>query len=355
MTLITIEQEELSAVITPPDQLQKEIPLTTDQLKFILQSRKEIEQILRGDDPRLLLLIGPCSIHEVEAAKEYGMRLKELAAAVCDRFFLVMRTYFEKPRTTIGWKGMLYDPHLDGSHEMEDGIRLSRKLLSDLTDLQIPLGSEILEMSTSHYYADYLSWGCIGARTSASPPHRQLASYLDMPIGFKNTPDGNTEVPVQAIIASSTSHIFLGTGANGQLQRLYTPGNPNGHLILRGSEDRPNYFPQDIKQVALQCQEGEVNDRLLIDCSHDNSCKIAKNQRMVFEAVVEQVALGNRHIAGAMLESHLNEGSQEPGSKLKYGVSITDPCLGWEATERLIFSAYHRLEGTPLLHLNKTI
>ncbi len=343
MTLLTIERDELTAPLITPEQLQEEIPLTNEQLKFILNSRQEIEAILDRKDPRILLIVGPCSIHDMEAAYEYGLLFKRLSDLVSNRFLMIMRTYFEKPRTTIGWKGMLYDPDLDGSYEMQKGVRLTRKLASDLTNMKIPLGSEILEMTTSHYYTDYLSWGCIGARTSASPPHRQMASSLEMPIGFKNTVDGNIDTPIQGIISANSPHVFLGVGQNGQLSRIDTAGNPYCHIILRGSENGPNYAPQNIASTLMKCQKSRVRDSLVIDCSHDNSTKIAANQVPVFESIIDQIESGNRQIVGAMLESYICEGSQLISDDLEYGVSITDPCLDWKTTERVILSAYKRL------------
>lgn len=343
MTLLTIEHDTLSSSLTTPEQLQDLIPLTGSQLKFILDFRRQIEAILDGRDPRPFLIVGPCSIHDVEAAKEYALLFKELARSVADKFFMVMRCYFEKPRTTLGWKGMLYDPHLDGSYEMEKGIRLARRLLSDLTDLEIPVGSEILEMTTAHYYADYLSWGCIGARTSASPPHRQFASSLEIPMGFKNSIDGNIDVAIQGMISAGSPHIFVGIGQNGVLTRTETLGNPYCHIILRGSERGTNYSAADVSAAVLKCQKANVRNSIVIDCSHDNSAKVPTNQIPAFNSFIEQVNMGSRHLVGAMIESHLLGGSQSIGKDLRYGVSVTDPCLDWKTTKELILEAYARL------------
>ncbi len=343
MTLLTIEPEELTDVLTTPDQLQVEIPQSEDQLKFILESRKTLQNILHGRDRRLLMLVGPCSIHDPEAALEYAHLFKTLAEDVSDRFFLVMRAYFEKPRTTIGWKGLFYDPDLDFSYDMEDGMRQTRQLLSNITDIGVPVGSEVLEMTTSHYYSDYLSWGCIGARTCASPPHRQLASSLPFPIGIKNTTDGNVDTSIQGIISARSPHTFLGVDNTGQVARVRSTGNLDCHIVLRGSENGPNYHRDAVSSAIINCQRDRVHDRLIIDCSHDNSGKLPKNQIPVFESVIQQIKDGNTHIMGAMLESFLHEGTQTIDSPLCHGVSITDPCLDWKTTEQLILSAYDRL------------
>ncbi len=330
-----------------PKQLQDALPQTKKQASFIAHSRNEIEAILNGVDQRLLLIVGPCSVHDPEATIDYAKRFKELAKSVSDRFLLVMRTYFEKPRTTIGWKGLLYDPHLDGSYEVQTGVHIVRKLVSDLTDLEVPIGSELLEMTTAHYYADYLAWGCIGARTAASPPHRQFASSLPFPIGFKNTTDGNVEAAIQGITSANSSHVFLGLNTKGEMARIYTSGNPDCHIILRGSEIRPNYFPHDVAETIEKCKEAGVQERLLVDCSHDNSFKIPEEQIPVLDSVIDQVAKGNHKLVGAMLESNIHAGTQLVDGELKYGVSITDPCLSWETTERVIKKAHDRLSGVP--------
>lgn len=330
--------------LPPPELLQEQLPLTEQHRKFIFTSRATLANIILSKDPRLLLIMGPCSIHNIDETLEYAALFASLSAQVSDRIFMVMRTYFEKPRTLLGWKGLLYDPHLDGSFDIEEGIRLTRQLLSALTDLKIAVGSELLELTTSPYYADFLSWGCVGARTSASPPHRQLASSLEMPIGFKNTIEGNIDLPIHAIISASSPHTFVGVGQDGRLTRLQSSGNPNCHLILRGSEKGYNYYPEDIERATQKCRRAKIADRILVDCSHDNSGKSPKNQLLAFESVTKQIAEGNPNLMGLMLESYLHEGSQPLTPALRYGLSITDPCLSWQTTEKMVLSLYEKLK-----------
>lgn len=321
-------------------------PLSDVDLAFIQESRQTISSILAGEDPRLILLVGPCSVHDMQATLDYSRRLASLAESVNDRFFCVMRCYVEKPRTTLGWKGMLYDPHLDGSYEMMHGIGQTQQLFSTLTSLRLPIGCEILELTTSPFYTDYLSWGCIGARTSASPPHRQIASGLPFPIGFKNSIDGNIDVAIDGLITAREQHIFLGPNSHGTLEKVQTPGNPNCHVVLRGSAGRPNYYPKDIERVVKKARQSGVLDRLMVDCSHDNSQKQHDRQPEIFEDVIEQAKEGCHEIAGIMLESFIEEGSQPLTKNLRYGVSITDGCLSWDQTKALIVNAYKALTPT---------
>ena len=330
--------EEITTNLPTPEELYVDIPQTRSQFDFVMQSRKTIEAILNGVDKRLMLIVGPCSVHDPKSLLDYADSFKKLAEEVKDRFFLVLRTYFEKPRTTIGWKGYLLDPHLDGSYDMAKGVREVRQLLSDITDREIPVGSEILEMLTFPYYSDYLSWGCIGARTSSSPPHRQLAATLPFPVGFKNSVDGNLDSAIQGVISANSSHLYLGMGIQGQMVRLYGEGNPSSHVVLRGSEHRPNYHPKDIAEATEKCYHSEVCHKVMVDCSHDNCFKDYEQQIPAFKSVIEQ-SKTNPDIAGAMLESHLFAGNQPLSPNLKYGVSITDPCLDWPTTRQLILEA----------------
>lgn len=335
--------QELTSRPFTPAALLEDVALTESDRAFILESREAVRAILKGEDPRLLLLVGPCSIHDPDAVYEYGERLAELATAVSSSIFIVMRAYVEKPRTKLGWKGFFYDPYLDGSYAMEVGARQTRELFARLTALRLPLGAEILELTTAPFYADYLSWGCIGARTSASPIHRQIASGLPFAMGFKNTVDGNVSIAVQAMATARTPHIFLGLSTYGTLARIHTSGNEDCHLIMRGSEERPNYFPDDLAQALAHCRHAHVCSRLIVDCSHGNSGKQHLRQCAVFKAMLRQLVKGNEEIAGLMLESFLEEGNQPLTHPLKRGISITDACLSWEMTKELICLACDQL------------
>jgi 3-deoxy-7-phosphoheptulonate synthase len=344
MTMISLEPETtVKNSLLTPEELHKEIPLTEEHSAFVLRSRETVEAILNGWDTRRLLIIGPCSIHDLSSARDYAQRLSQLATQVCDQFFIVMRAYFEKPRTILGWKGMLYDPDIDGSYNMAKGVWQTRQLLAELTEMHVPVGCELLEINTASYYADFLSWGCIGARTSSSPPHRQLAASLNLPIGFKNSIDGNIDHSIHGIIAAAAPHIFLGLSTTGQLTRMEAEGNPLCHVVLRGGISGPNYHPEAVKQAIQKCRQAQVRDKIIIDCSHDNCGKKPLNQLQVFESVMEQILEGNTYIAGMMLESHLEGGAQEIAAPLLYGVSITDPCIDWETTESLIREASYRM------------
>jgi 3-deoxy-7-phosphoheptulonate synthase len=315
-----------------------ELPISTAQQQFIEKTRHEIKQIIEGKDPRLLLIVGPCSIHDTIAAKEYARKLHALAQSVSDTFLIVMRVYFEKPRTTLGWKGFLYDPWLDGSHDIPSGIRMTRRLLLDLAELEIPTAAEFLDISSAYYFGDLLSWGCIGARTAASQTHRQVASGLSMPVAFKNSTDGNVDIAINGVINASSPHTFIGMNAHGRLSTVHTSGNTHGHIVLRGGESKPNYDPESISYTLERLQKANLPACLLIDCAHDNSSRKHEQQALVFQSIINQIVEGNREIRGALLESHLFSGNQPMtnASQLKYAVSLTDPCLNWETTEHLI-------------------
>lgn len=322
-----------------PQELLLEMPISSSQIEFISNSRKEVQHILDRQDPRLLLIVGPCSIHDTTAAKEYATKLQQLKSAVKDAFCIIMRVYFEKPRTTLGWKGILYDPWLDGSHDVPTGLRWTRQLLLDLADMEIPAACEFLDPASAFYFGDLVTWGCIGARTSASQTHRQMASGLQMPIGFKNTVDGNVNTAINGILNASTPHSLIGINDDGRISSIRTAGNSYGHIILRGSKSKPNYDPQSILDALELLLQAQLPERLLIDCSHDNSFRKAEQQPPVFQSVIHQIIEGNNNIRGILLESNLHEGNQSftaDLSKLKYGVSLTDPCLNWTTTEQLI-------------------
>lgn len=322
-----------------PKELLRELPLTMAQRDFIEDSREQIQQILQGEDPRLLLIVGPCSIHDTKAAKEYATKLHALSTAVSDTFYVIMRTYFEKPRTAVGWKGMLYDPHLNGTNDLASGLYQTRKLLLDLADMHIPAAAEFLDPSSVYYFGDLISWACIGARTSASQTHRQIASGLPMPIAFKNSTDGNIDIAINGALNAIVPHTYIGSDAAGQLCAIHTKGNTHAHIVLRGGKGRPNYDPQSISYAIERLHQSNLLPHLLIDCSHDNSFRQHEQQTQVFQSVIHQIIEGNSNIRGLLLESHLHSGNQSLSSQtdmLKYAVSITDPCLDWTTTEHLI-------------------
>lgn len=329
------------------EELVFQMPLSARDQAFIASARLTIENIINGIDPRLLLIVGPCSIHEERALYEYGEKLKRLNERVSSHIFIVMRGYLEKPRTRYDWKGFLYDPDLDGSCDIAKGVIAARKILLNLTALSLPIGCELLELTTAHYYADLLSWGCIGARTCTSQPHRQWASSFPFPIGFKNSPDGKIENAIHGMISAHLTHTFLGITKGGRIDKVKTKGNPLCHLILRGGENGPNYDPHSVAQALEKCAELGVRQKILIDCAHDNSQKSETAQISVFESVLEQILEGNQGIVGMMLESHLFGGQQTLKSPLRYGISVTDPCLDWTKTERLILHAQERLTNSP--------
>lgn len=313
---------------------------------FISLSRETIRNILRRIDKRLLLIIGPCSIHDSIAGLEYAQKLKKLADAVSDRIYIVMRTYFEKPRTSTGWQGLIMDPHLDGSFDISSGLRIAREFLFQVTRLGIPAATEFLDPLTPHYIADLISWAAIGARTTESQAHRQLASGLPMPIGFKNSTDGSIEHAVNAIYVASKPQTFMGIDDNGFASAFSTTGNPDCHIVLRGGYTGPNYNRASVKIASDALEDYSLNDAIIIDCSHANCFKDHRKQASVFETVIEQWLEADSSVIGAMLESNLGEGNQKfdkNSGTLKYGVSITDPCIDWETTERLVLQAHHLL------------
>ena len=290
-------------IFITPRVIREKIPLTQTFHKSIVSWRHAITQILQGIDPRCLLIVGPCSIHNVSTALEYAKKLKTLSDEVSDVFMIVMRTYFEKPRTLYGWKGLLYDPYLDGSHDTAHGIMLSRTLLSDLTTLGMPTATEFLDPLASYYLSDFISWGSIGARTIQSQIHRQLASSLSMPIGFKNRPDGNIEAATQAILSAKNTHSFLGINQDGSICMLQGKGNIYPHLVLRGSETKSNYDLPSIKHALQQLEDASLPQTLIIDCSHDNSQKNSNQQARIFSFLIDQIIKGVQSIRGIMLES----------------------------------------------------
>ena len=322
-----------------PAQLLAELPKTDAQADFVTKAREEIHRIIFTDDRRFLLVIGPCSIHDLKAGRDYAEKLAALARQVSDRVMIVMRVYFEKPRTTVGWKGLVMDPHLDGSHDIAAGLRLGRTFLRDVLDLGLPTATEFLDPITPQYIADLVCWGAIGARTTESQTHRQLASGLSMPIGFKNGTDGSIQTAINAIKASGQPQTFLGINLDGASSAIVTRGNPNCHVVLRGGSAGPNYSPAHIAQTEALLAKAGLPKSILVDCSHDNSAKKPELQPDVVRALLDQIAAGNTSIMGAMVESNLGAGNQpfpQPLANLKYGVSITDACIDWATTEKLV-------------------
>lgn len=332
--------------LVAPKVLKAELPITLATTKTVLDNREAIQRILAGEDRRILVVVGPCSIHDPKAAFEYAQRLKGLADKVAKRMLLVMRVYFEKPRTTVGWKGLINDPYLNDSFDIQAGLRLARKLLLDIGDLGLPAATELLEPITPQYIADLLTLASIGARTTESPTHRQMASGLSMPVGYKNGTDGGLQVAIDAMIAGRTPHAFLGIDGDGHTCIMNTRGNPWGHMILRGGRSGPNYSPEHIQAAAEALMAAKLSPRLLVDCSHANSNKDYRNQPSVWRDVIAQRVAGNQNIIGLMLESNLHPGSQKltaDHSLLHYGVSITDGCIAWDETEALILEANEKL------------
>ncbi|EJD6378482.1 MULTISPECIES: 3-deoxy-7-phosphoheptulonate synthase [Providencia] len=326
----------VDSLITPQT-LADEFPISQKVAENVTTSRKRIEQILSGQDPRLLVIVGPCSIHDIDAAIEYAKKLNALREHHQDRLEIVMRTYFEKPRTVVGWKGLISDPNLDNSCQVNTGIRLARKLLIEVNQLGLATATEFLDMVTGQYIADLISWGAIGARTTESQIHREMASALSCPVGFKNGTDGNINIAIDAIRAAKAQHMFLSPDKNGQMTIYQTSGNPHGHIIMRGGK-QPNYTAGDLAAACDKLRKFELPEHLVVDFSHGNCQKIHRRQLEVARDIAEQIKDGSTAISGVMAESFLVEGTQKVVSDqpLVYGQSITDPCLGWEDTEQLI-------------------
>ena len=325
-------------VVLPPVFLEEERPVSEEAEATIFNSRLDISRILAHRDPRLLVLAGPCSIHDTRAAVEYAALLKSAIAEFASDLHIVMRVYFEKPRTTVGWKGLINDPHLDGSYKINDGLRLARHLLLDLAEMGVPAGTEFLDMISPQYIAGLVSWGAIGARTTESQVHRQLVSGVSCPVGFKNATSGDIQVAIDAILSAANSHTFLGHTKHGQSAIFVTRGNNETHIILRGGRKMVNYTADFVAETTLQMEKAGVQPRIMIDCSHANSSKDHNRQPVVCSDVAQQVAAGNRNIIGVMLESNLVAGAQKlvPGQPLVYGQSITDACIDWSQTYPLL-------------------
>ncbi|TWO73384.1 3-deoxy-7-phosphoheptulonate synthase [Caenimonas sedimenti] len=324
--------------IISPALLQYELPADAAVQRFIEASRTEVANVVHGTDPRLLVVVGPCSIHDSEQALEYAQRLLALREEVKDQLLIVMRVYFEKPRTTVGWKGYINDPHLDGSFRINEGLRKARELLLAIAQMGLPAGTEFLDLLSPQYIADLISWGAIGARTTESPSHRQLASGLSCPVGFKNGTDGGVQMAADALISCRAPHAFMGMTKMGQVAIFETSGNDDCHIILRGGSRGPNYSKADIDAACAILRKSGVSERVMVDCSHANSAKKYERQVEVAQDLARQIAAGEQRILGLMVESHLNPGRQDlqPGVPLQRGVSITDGCIGWEQTEAVL-------------------
>ena len=336
------------ALITP-QQLKNEIPLKGNALESVKKARSTIFSILDRKDKRICVVVGPCSIHDTEAAIDYAKRLKELADQVSDTLFIVMRVYFEKPRTSIGWKGLINDPHLDDSFKIEEGLRIGRRLLLDIIDIGLPTSTEALDPISPQYMQDLISWSAIGARTTESQTHREMSSGLSSAVGFKNGTDGGLTVAVNAMQSVSSPHRFLGINTQGQVSVVSTRGNPYAHVVLRGGSNGPNYDSVHVSQCEKALADGGVSSNIMIDCSHANSSKNPDIQPLVLKDVTHQILEGNKSIIGVMLESFINGGSQsipENLENLKYGISVTDACMDWATTEQSLLEMAAKIRET---------
>lgn len=333
-------------LITPAD-IKKALPLSDRVRESVLMGRQTIRDILDRKDHRLMVVIGPCSIHNVDEAKEYARRLKKLADEVSDTLCIVMRVYFEKPRTTVGWKGLINDPYLNDSFKIEEGLRIGRQLLIDIADMGLPTATEALDPISPQYLQDLVSWSAIGARTTESQTHRELASGLSSAVGFKNGTDGGLTVAINALQSVSNPHRFLGINFDGRVSIIHTSGNRYGHIVLRGGSDKPNYDSVSVAMAEQELKKSGISTNIMVDCSHANSNKNHELQPLVMDNVVNQILEGNKSIVGVMVESNLNEGKQnitDNLADLQYGVSVTDACIGWDATERVLRSARDKLK-----------
>ncbi len=332
--------------LAPPKEVRNEQPASPDAIQFVFEARQAVEAILTGQDSRLMAIVGPCSIHDQVSCLEYAHRLSALRDKVADRLLILMRVYFEKPRTTIGWKGLINDPHMNNTFEILTGLRTARRILLEITSMKLPAATEILEPVTPLYISDLITVASIGARTAESPTHRQMASGLSMPVGHKNGTDGELSSALDAMKAARHPHSFLGINEDGVTSIIHTTGNKNVFPILRGGRSGPNFSADDIHFAVQQLNVAGLSPRLIVDCSHANSEKDYRKQGIVWQDVIDQRVGGNEAIVGLMLESHLNPGRQDLTDdldQLKFGVSITDGCIGWEETESLIMSAHEKL------------
>ncbi len=331
--------------LTSPKKLKEKLPVSENAADTVIQARNTIKRVLAGEERRLLMIVGPCSIHDPEAARDYALRLKKLAVEVSETILVVMRVYFEKPRTTVGWKGLINDPDLDGSHKINKGIEIARKILLETNNLGLPCATETLDPITPQYLADLISWSAIGARTTESQTHREMASGLSMPVGFKNGTDGGLNVALNAMNSALQQHHFLGINPEGISSVIQTSGNPHVHLVLRGGNKGPNYDAVSVHIAADALASGGLPKAIMIDCNHANSGKDPSRQELVLRNTIMQIKDGDQSIIGTMIESNINGGNQLIKPKMKYGVSVTDACLDWENTHRIILDAHTALKN----------
>ncbi|HKM38151.1 MAG TPA: 3-deoxy-7-phosphoheptulonate synthase [Thiopseudomonas sp.] len=340
---ISIPAGRKTQVLASPQQLRQQLPLSTELAQRVQQHREQVRAILHGEDSRLLVVIGPCSIHSIDEALEYAQRLAQLSSQVSEHMLLAMRIYIEKPRTTVGWKGLLYDPHLDGSADMAQGLHMSRQLMLRMLELNLPVTTELLQPLAASYFDDVLSWAAIGARTSESQIHREMVSGLQLPVGFKNGTDGSVGIALDAMRSAAHAHQHFGLDQQGRAALVETQGNPDTHLVLRGGHNGPNYDAQSIAQACAAMRQVGLDASLMVDCSHANSGKDPQVQPQVLQSVLAQRAAGDRSLRAVMLESNLMDGQQALCDNLQYGVSITDGCLGWSKTEQMLLDAAQQL------------
>lgn len=333
-------------VLITPAELKREIPITDKARKTVSKGRQVIENILSGKDHRVLVVVGPCSIHDLDAAHEYAQRLKQLADKVSDSLYIVMRVYFEKPRTTVGWKGLINDPYMNDSFKITDGLHIGRKLLRDILEMGLPTATEALDPISPQYMQDLIAWSAIGARTTESQTHREMASGLSSSIGFKNGTDGGLTVAINALQSVAKPHRFLGINSDGKVSVVTTRGNPNAHVVLRGGNGKPNYDSVSVSICEQELISANIKPNIMVDCSHANSNKDHNLQPLVLDNVSNQILEGNKSIIGVMLESHINEGNQKLSSNpddMAYGVSVTDACIDWETTEKSLVEMADKL------------
>ena len=330
--------------LASPHELRQQLPLSAELARRVQQQREQVRAILSGEDSRLLVVVGPCSIHSIDEALEYAERLAKLSSQVSEHMLLAMRIYIEKPRTTVGWKGLLYDPHLDGSADMAQGLQLSRQLMLRMLELDLPVATELLQPLAASYFDDLLSWAAIGARTSESQIHREMVSGLELPVGFKNGTDGSVGIALDAMRSAAHAHQHFGLDQQGRAALVETQGNPDTHLVLRGGHAGPNYDADSIAQACAAMRKVGLEASLMVDCSHANSGKDPQVQPQVLQSVLAQRAAGERSLRAVMLESNLMDGQQALCDNLQYGVSITDGCLGWSKTEQMLLDAVQQLQ-----------
>lgn len=342
-------------VLITPEELKNDLPMSAAARDTVMNGRQTIRNILDRKDPRLIVVVGPCSIHDVKAAKEYGAKLKKLAEEVKDTLYLVMRVYFEKPRTTVGWKGLINDPHLNDTFEIEEGLHIGRRLLLDLCEMGLPTATEALDPISPQYLQDLISWSAIGARTTESQTHREMSSGLSSAVGFKNGTDGSLDVAINALLSVARPHSFLGINSQGNVAIINTTGNPYSHIVLRGGNGKPNYDSVNVALCEEALKKAKIPANIMIDCSHANSSKDASLQPLVMENITNQILEGSQSIIGIMVESNLKFGQQalKPSlDEMEYGVSVTDACIAWETTEKALRTMAEKLRPALLKRNN---